>query len=470
MPYVKQRVRRREDGAPSNWDRYVDLLRTRGVPERSHRWYVRRVEEFLKAVGPRPLSALAAEEVTEYLRSASNREDLAAWQVWQIVDAQRLLLVDLARVTAARGVDWDYWWEAAAGADGERGCGDTRASVSVSADRVRAELGPSGPALATQASAYPVLRDLARTIRAMQYSIRTEQSYVDWCHRFLAYSGAFDVDALGVADVQRFLSHLAVERQVAAKTQSLAYNAVAFLFRHVLERPLEEVRFAKTKRGSRLPVVLSREEVKRLLARMDGTHGLMARLMYGTGMRLMECVRLRVLDLDFDNGLIVVRDGKGGKDRAVPLPERLREPLRAHLEGVEARHQGDLAGGGGAVYLPPALARKMPNAERAWIWQYLFPSGQLSQDPASGRVRRHHLHESSLQRAVKAAGEAAGIPKRVNSHALRHSFATHLLEAGYDIRTVQELLGHADVSTTMIYTHVMNRPGVVPVRSPVDAL
>jgi integron integrase len=304
----------------------------------------------------------------------------------------------------------------------------------------------------------------------MQYSIRTEQSYVDWCHRFLAYSGACDLDALGVPQVQRFLSHLAVERNVSAKTQSLAYNAIAFLFRHVLERPLEDVRFAKTKRQSRVPVVLSRDEVKRLLARMEGTHALMARLMYGTGMRLMECVRLRVLDLDFDNRLIVVRNGKGGKDRVVPLPERLRDPLGAHLQGVEAQHQTDLAGGGGAVYLPPALARKMPNAERAWIWQFVFPSGRLSQDPASGRVRRHHLHESSLQRAVKAAGEMAQIPKRVNSHALRHSFATHLLEDGYDIRTVQELLGHADVSTTMIYTHVMNRPGVMPVRSPVDTI
>jgi integron integrase len=194
----------------------------------------------------------------------------------------------------------------------------------------------------------------------------------------------------------------------------------------------------------------------------------MAGLMYGTGMRLMECVRLRVADVDFGQRLIVVRNGKGGKDRVVPLPQRYESALREHLRSVEAQHQQDLAARVGGVFLPDALVRKYPNAAREWRWQYVFPSASLSPDPKSGRVRRHHLHESSLQRAIKAAADAAGIPKRVNNHALRHSFATHLLEAGYDIRTVQELLGHAEVSTTMIYTHVLNRPGVLPVRSPAD--
>jgi integron integrase len=194
----------------------------------------------------------------------------------------------------------------------------------------------------------------------------------------------------------------------------------------------------------------------------------MAGLMYGTGMRLMECIRVRVADVDFGQRLIVVRNGKGGKDRIVPLPERYEPALRTHLDSVREQHERDLDAGVGAVFLPDALARKYPNAARDWIWQYVFPSRALSQDPKSGQVRRHHLHESSLQRAIKAAANDAGIPKRVNSHALRHSFATHLLEAGYDIRTVQELLGHADVSTTMIYTHVLNRPGVLPVKSPAD--
>ncbi|WP_346014617.1 integron integrase [Thiocystis violacea] len=328
----------------------------------------------------------------------------------------------------------------------------------------------AGPRFARSAETFPILEELARTIRAMQYSIRTEQSYVDWCHRFLVYCGDRELDALGVEDVQRFLSHLAVERSVAAKTQGLAYNSVAFLFAQVLERPLEDVRFARTKRQTRLPVVLTRDEVRALLARMDGSLGLLARLLYGTGMRLMEGIRLRVADADFGNGHILVRNGKGGKDRVVPLPETLRGPLESHLHEIKARHQSDLDAGVGSVYLPSALARKYPNAAKEWIWQFVFPSVRLSQDPASGQVRRHHLHESSLQRAIKLAGQEAGIAKRVNSHALRHSFATHLLEDGYDIRTVQELLGHADVSTTMIYTHVMNRPGVLPVKSPADRL
>jgi integron integrase len=449
---------RREDGAPSNWDRYLDLLARRGVPEKFRRWYVRRVEDFLKAVRPGSLARLSAEQVTSYLQNASGRPGLADWQFRQVVDALQLLLVDLAQVPAAKSVEWAYWKE------GGRGLEPDHPTIAKSSAPA------SGPRFARSAQSFPLLETLARTIRSMQYSIRTEQAYVDWCHRFLAFCGDKDHAALGREDVQRFLSHLAVERSVSAKTQSLAYNAVAFLFEQVLERPLEDVRFAKTRRQARLPVVLNKEEARRLLAELDGTFGLMARLMYGTGMRLMECVRLRVADLDFDRRLIVVRDGKGGKDRIVPLPERLTEPLKAHLERVRGQHQRDLDVGGGAVYLPDALARKYPSAPREWIWQYLFPSSRLAQDPQSGQVRRHHLHESSLQREIKAAGVRAGIPKRVNSHCLRHSFATHLLEAGYDIRTVQELLCFNDAATTVIYTHVLNRPGVVPVRSPVDAL
>lgn len=270
--------------------------------------------------------------------------------------------------------------------------------------------------------------------------------------------------------MEGFLAHLAADRGVSASTQNQALNALVFLFREVLGRPLPEMQFARARRPPRLPVVLTRDEVRRLIEALGGTYALMARLMYGTGMRLMECLRLRVGDLDFGSALIVVRDGKGGKDRVVPLPRRLVEPLQRHLKEVRALHEDDLAAGVAGVYLPDALARKAPGAPREWIWQWVFPSAQLSTDPKAGLVRRHHLNETGLQRAIKRAGARAGLAKRVNSHALRHSFATHLLEAGYDIRTVQELLGHADVSTTMIYTHVLNRPGVLPVRSPVDAL
>lgn len=315
-----------------------------------------------------------------------------------------------------------------------------------------------------------LLKRLARTLRARQYAIRTEQTYVDWCHRFLRHTGTQDPRALAQADVERFLAYLAAERQVSASTQNQALNALVFLFREVLERPLPEMHFPRARRPPRVPVVLTRDEVRVLLDTLDGTYALMAHLMYGTGMRLMECVRLRVGDMDFGNRLIVVRDGKGAKDRVVPLPERLEGPLSQHLSAVQQLHKDDLACGVGEAYLPAALARKYPGAAREWVWQYVFPSAKLSTDPKGGHVRRHHLNESGLQRVIKAAGQSAGIAKRVNSHALRHSFATHLLEAGYDIRTVQELLGHTDVSTTMIYTHVMNRPGVPPVKSPVDSI
>ena len=463
MPSPKRPSARREDGAPTNWDRYVELLGRRRVPQNMQRWYVLRVEEFLKAMESRPLSQLAREEVTGYFGRVSSQNRLADWQFRQLVDAVQLLLVDLAQAPAAKEVDWDYWKEAGKELD------SNHPTIAKEQPPGRpAKQNGRGPRFGRSAAAFPVLERLARTIRAMHYSIRTEQSYMDWCHRFLAFCADTPEEQLGAADVQRFLTHLAVDRSVAANTQNVAYNAVAFLFEKVLERPLGEVRFAKVRRPARLPVVLTRDEAMRLLDQMEGTFGLLARLMYGTGMRLMECVRLRVADVDFGQQLIVVRDGKGAKDRIVPLPQRLREPLKTHLERVRAQHQLDLEQGAGAVFLPDALARKYPNAPKEWIWQYVFPSSRLSQDPKSGQVRRHHMHESSLQREIKSAAQRAAIPKRVNSHALRHSFATHLLEAGYDIRTVQELLGHADVSTTMIYTHVLNRPGVVPVKSPVD--
>ncbi|MCU7905916.1 MAG: integron integrase [Candidatus Thiodiazotropha sp. (ex Epidulcina cf. delphinae)] len=309
---------------------------------------------------------------------------------------------------------------------------------------------------------------MARILRSKQYAIRTEQSYTDWCKRFLRFCEDRPIRELGAGDVERFLSFLAVERKVAASTQNLALNSLVFLFREVLERPLEDMRFGQARRPKRLPVVLTREEVGRLLGCMDGVYGLMAGLMYGTGMRLMECVRLRIKDVDFQRRMITVFNGKDMKDRMAPLPERFRDDLQQHIAGLKDQFEKDIAGGVGDVYLPEALVRKYPNAPREWAWQYLFPSSKLSQDPRSGRVRRHHLYEGTLQRAIKKAAGMSGIAKQANSHCLRHSFATHLLEAGYDIRTVQELLGHANVSTTMIYTQVLNRPGMVPVRSPAD--
>jgi len=311
---------------------------------------------------------------------------------------------------------------------------------------------------------------LRTVIRTMHYSIRTEEAYADWARRFGRHLGSADGDPRrGTPEQLRsFLEDLAVRGMVASSTQRQALNAIVFLFTHVCERPLEEIpSFTYAKGSRRLPVVLSADEMRALLEHLEGTLLLMAQLLYGAGLRVMECVRLRVHDVDFAHGRLVVRYGKGGKDRVVPLPRRAIDPLRAHLQRVKNLHEQDLAAGAGAVYLPTALSRKSPNMAKDWRWQYVFPASKLSVDPRSGAVRRHHAHESCLQKAIATAGRHAGLTKRVHCHALRHSFATHLLEGGQDIRTVQELLGHTDVSTTMIYTHVLNRPGLV-VRSPLD--
>src|SRR5262249_47635569 len=273
---------------------------------------------------------------------------------------------------------------------------------------------------------------------------------------------------LGLADIEAFLSHLAVDGHVAASTQNQARSALLFLYRHVLEIPIDvprDVIVAKTPR--RLPTVLTRDEVRAVIRELSGMYRLMAQLLYGSGLRLMECVRLRVKDLDFEQRQLTVRDGKGMHDRVTILPDRLSAPLSDHLRMVQRLHNADLERGNGAVYLPFALERKYPNANREWGWQYVFPADRPSTDPLSGEVRRHHINESSLQKSVAAAIRAAGIAKPASCHTFRHSFATHLLENGYDIRTVQELLGHADVRTTMIYTHVLNRGGR-GVRSPLD--
>jgi integron integrase len=289
------------------------------------------------------------------------------------------------------------------------------------------------------------------------------------CRFLFHYPGRAPVE-LGAHEVLGFLQHLAVERNVAASTQNQALNALVFFFDKVLARPLGDLgAFVRAKRPKRLPVVLSTDEVRRLVTVMDGVQGLIARLLYGTGMRLLECLRLRVQDVELDRRMIVVRRGKGNKDRVVPLPDTLVAPLRDHLEKVRHLHEAELAEGRGEVQLPDALSVKYPNAMREWAWQFVFPSGRLSVDPRSDATRRHHLHEDSVQKAIRAAVVKAGIARRASCHSLRHSFATHLLERGQDIRTVQELLGHADVSTTMIYTHVLNRGGC-GVLSPLDSL
>jgi integron integrase len=305
-------------------------------------------------------------------------------------------------------------------------------------------------------------------IRVKHYSIRTETAYVDWIRRFVRFHHGRHPRELGPEHVEAFLSHLAVQRNVAASTQNQAKSALLFLYKEVLGIELPWLDGVETaRRPQRLPVVLSRTEVDAVLGRMHGTNGLVARLLYGSGLRLMEAVRLRVKDVDLERREILVRDGKGAKDRVTMLPSTLVDALRAHLTLVRELHAQDLAAGLPGVYLPYALDRKYPNAAREWAWQYVFPSDRLSLDPRSGIRRRHHVDEQNVQRAMRQALRDAGVARPATPHSLRHSFATHLLQDGYDIRTVQELLGHADVSTTMIYTHVLNRGGR-GVRSPLD--
>ena len=313
-----------------------------------------------------------------------------------------------------------------------------------------------------------ILDQLRNAIRLRHYSIRTEETYVQWVRRYILFHGKRHPQEMGRPEIEAFLTHLAIEGKVAASTQNQALNAIVFFYREIIKREiglLDEV--VRAKRPARIPVVFTRQEAKTILDQLDGVNGLMAGLLYGSGLRLMECIRLRVKDIDFDYRQILVRDGKGQKDRVTPLPEMLVEPLKIHLLKVKALHGLDLAEGFGQVYLPFALERKYLNANREWGWQYVFPSQKRSVDPRTGAVRRHHLSELVLQRAVKRAIRAAGIYKPASCHTFRHSFATHLLENGYDIRTIQELLGHKDVSTTMIYTHVMKKGGK-GVRSPLD--
>ena len=335
-------------------------------------------------------------------------------------------------------------------------------------------VGTAQPEPQSQSQPHPqpqrLLGRMREALRVRHYSIRTERAYVDWVRRFIRFHDRRHPARLGAVEVQAFLTHPAVERSVASPTQNQAKAALLFLYREVLglQLPwLDEIVGAKLSRH--LPVVLTPSEVRALLGQLSGTMELVAALLYGTGARLLEALRLRVKDVEFERREILIRDGKGAKDRVTVLPENLVLPLQQHLAGVKRVHLRDLAAGFGDVWLPDALDLKYPNAGRTWGWQWVFPSTVRSVDPRNGAAHRHHLNETTVQKAIAGAARRAGIVKPCSPHVLRHSFATHLLQAGYDIRTVQELLGHSDVKTTMIYTHVLNRRGR-GVRSPLDQI
>lgn len=453
------------------WDRYINQLATRRIKPEQHRWYVKHVENYIKAHDGRKLQENTQADVTQYLLELGRRPGIKEWQFRQAIDAIQLLFCDLLQSPWAHEVDWHYLRHAAKSLETthptivrqQQAIGDYTHVATPDSNS-------TSPTVHQQiVAAHPsTFERLVNEIRLRAYSIRTEQTYSLWLARFIAFHHQAEPEKLGGKEVVAFLEYLAVKRNVSAATQNLALTSLVFFYDQVLKTPLGALGgFVRAKRPKRLPVVLTRDEVTLLLSKLVGNYALMASLLYGTGMRLMECLRLRVQDIDFGYGIISVRSGKGGKDRRVPLPQTLSHLLQQQIISVNSVHEQDLADGFGEVYLPNALSRKYPNAAVELKWQYLFPSSRLSVDPRSGMARRHHLHENSLQKAIKDAAAASGLRKRISSHTLRHSFATHLLENGYDIRTVQELLGHADVSTTMIYTHVLNKPGVA-VRSPLD--
>ncbi len=444
----------------SNWQQYLKILSDRGIPQKHHRWYIVRVEQLIRFFKGCSLSTLRPSQLTDYLDDLGRRHELEPWQFVQAIRAIEILMKDLIKHEHASEIDWQDWVSRAQALEPSHSTLVHEASI----DRiVEHKTRDTDTPLTIE-----LLKALVVQLRKRQYAIRTEQTYLIWCRRFLRFGPEIE-DKLDFSPalIDRFLSHLAIDLKVSKSTQSLALNALVFFYKYVLNQSDFTLQFKRAHRSKRLPVVLSRSEVQRLLSHLRGSHALMAGLMYGSGMRLMECVRLRIKDIDFDYSNITVRMGKGDKDRVVPLPKRYHSALKDQMNRVRVLHEKDTQNHYDGVYVPEALGRKYPTAALSLSWHFVFPASRLSLDPRSSQIRRHHIHQSSLQKAITRAAREASLTKRVTSHVLRHSFATHLLEAGYDIRTVQELLGHADVSTTMIYTHVLNKPGLAVV-SPAD--
>jgi integron integrase len=451
------------------WTRYALFLQPLGIHKNAIRWYVLHMKNYIGALDGMLLSQQKVTDVTAYIDRIGRHSELPAWQFAQIIDAIRHLLIGFVAKEWETRIAWDVLIANAKELELSHPT-VARDYEDAVADLKKVEARSWTPREEVQLQYAILFTELTKTIRLLAYSIRTEKAYTDWSLRFLRFCGGKDKEKLSSLDVRLFLEDLAINRKVSVSTQKQALNALAFLFKRVLKRELGDLKeFVKAKRTRHLPVVLTRDEVRSLLPHLQNNHQLMAGLLYGSGLRLMECVRLRILDIDFGYQQITVRNGKGKKDRIVPLPKKYTEGLKQQINKVKQLHQGDIAAGYGTVYLPDALSRKFKNADKDFKWQYVFPATRIAKDPRGTVMRRHHIHETSLQKAVNRAGKASGILKRVNCHVFRHSFATHLLEAGYDIRTVQELLGHSDVSTTMIYTHVLNSPGL-NVRSPADLI
>jgi len=447
------------------WDNYLFILKKNAISKSSIPWYRKHAEAYIKANKETPLSRQTAQDVDDYLNAKGRLTELKEWQFRQIADAIRLLFSELIQPSWSKSYDW-FQWRAFA-----RELEVDHPSLMRDADPKSLVAPSSNQHILRFRTKYEAIHiAFVKTIRVRQMAVRTEKTYEQWIARFLRYCNWQEIDRLSLDDVKRFLEYLAVSRKVSASTQKVALNSLIFLFREVMGQDVENIlTFTRASSKRRIPTVLSVDEIKSMLEEMNGRSRLMASLMYGTGMRVMECTRLRVQDIDFEYQQITVREAKGNKQRVVPLPEKLMPLIRTHLDQVKQIHDDDLSAGFGEVLLPVALSRKLGAAAKHFSWQFVFPATRLAFDHRTGKTRRHHIHESGLQKAIRNAAKKAGLTKRVTSHTLRHSFATHLLESGKDIRLIQELLGHADVATTMIYTHVIKKGGLA-VKSPFDAL
>jgi integron integrase len=447
------------------WHNYLFVLEKNAVPDKSRRWYRKHLEEYIVAHPDVKLQSHLPSFIDDYLIAKGRLKHLQEWQFRQIVDALRLAFCQLIQPEWASTYDWYHWRAYARELEPEHPSllRDTNRSVFFPASK--------NPLICRFRDGYTDEHmAFIKTIRVRRMAVRTETTYLHWLVRFFQFHHWHDIINLDQQAISSYLEFLAVQRKVSASTQKLALNSLVFFYREVLGKNIEGItNFTHATAPQRLPTVLSTNEIRKLLGAMSGRSKLMASLMYGTGMRVMECVRLRVQDIDFDYLQITVRSGKGGKDRVVPLPASLIPDIKKSLTEVRQLHEGDLAEGYGEALLPVALARKLDSATKTWQWQFVFPATRLAMDYSTGKMRRHHIHQTSLQKAIRHAALKAGINKRVTSHTLRHSFATHLLESGKDIRLIQELLGHADVTTTMIYTHVIKKGGLA-VPSPLDVL
>ena len=455
------------------WENFINISKRYKVKPTAVKWLVRDAESYINYYPDIKLVNHKADFVEKYLRDQSQNKRLEDWQFRQKVLAIKILFVDMVKVDWSNHFPWQQWDNIADSLSGKTTSNDySKDDLSRLKESLRDKNDSSSGLFNKVFSIHPLhIENLVKTIRLKHYSIRTEESYLNWFLRFIYFHNMEDPSTLGENDIIAYLEYLVFKRKVSSSTQSQALNALIFFYKKVLGYEMSDaIEFTRSKKPKRLPVVLSKNEINHFLSSMDvSIHSLMANLVYGCGMRLMECMRLRILDVDFDYQQIMIREAKGKKDRVVPIPKKLIERLKRQISSVAVMHKRDLEQGYGSVYIPEALSRKYPNAKNEFKWQYVFPATVISKDPRTGVLRRHHIHESVLQKYVRHTARKLGFSKRVTCHVLRHSFATHLLENGYDIRTVQELLGHTDVSTTMIYTHVLNKPGVT-VTSPLDML